>query len=186
MADLCTLEAVKGYAGVRSSGDDAAIANVIAAVSALIAGHIGHDYEGDTITAETHRPPFSGAVVLRKPAASVSAVRVRGTALAGSTYRLRDDRLLDRLQSSEPIAWSSGQRIEVDYVTASDVPADLALAAAEISAFVWKQTGEDTGGARLGLSAQANADTGSADYFAQAIKQLPVARMALRNHRAFA
>ena len=185
MADLTTIEAVKGYAGVQGSADDVALATVVAGVSALIAEQVGHDYEGETITAELHVAPFSGRIVLDKPAATIDAVRVSGSALAASGYRLRNGRILERVADSVAIGWATGVAIEVDYETVSTIPADLALCAAEVSAFVWKQTGETTGGSRLGLSAQANGDTGSADYFAQAISQLPVSRMALRNHRRF-
>ena len=186
MADLTTIEAVKGYAGIKGSADDAALLTVISGVSALIAEQIGHDYEGDTVTAEIHLAPFSGRIVLEKPAAVIDSVRVSGTTLAASGYRLKGTRLLERLSEGIHAAWSTGVKIEIDYETVSKTPADLAHCASEVAAFIWKQTGEATGGSRLGLSAQANADTGSADYFAQAIAQLPVARMALRNHRRFA
>lgn len=185
MSDLTTVEAVKGYAGIKSSADDAAIATVVRGVSALIAAQVGHDFEGEGIAGEPHYAPYSGAIIIDKPASAVAAVRVSGTTIDSSGYRLRNNRMLERLSGGSPIAWTVGATIEVDYVTTSEIPADLGLAAAEIAAFVWKQTNEASGGGRLGLSAQANGDSGSADYFTQSLTKLPVARMALRNHRAF-
>lgn len=186
MADLTTIAAVKSYAGVTGSGDDSQISAIISAVSSLIAGQIGHDYEGNAVTAEFHTAPFSGSIILRKPAESITAVRVSHSVIAAAGYRLSDGRLLTRLASGLPTVWSGSSVIEVDYLTVSAVPADLELAAREIGAFVLKQSSLPGGGSRLGLSAQANGDTGSADYFVQALKQLPVSRMALRNHRPFA
>jgi len=186
MADLTTVAAVKSYAGVTGSGDDSQIAGIVSAVSALIAGQVGHDYEGDAVTAESHTAPFSGSIILRKPAASITAVRVSGSTIAAAGYRLKDGRLLERLSSGLPTVWAESSVIEIDYLTLSAVPFDLELAAREIGAFVLKQSSLPGGGSRLGLSAQANGDTGSADYFVQALAQLPVSRMALRNHRPFA
>jgi len=183
MAKLTTVAKVRAYAGVTSSSDDDVIGGFVDAVSALIASQVGHDYEGDTVTAEPHTAPFSGALVLEKPASSITAVRVSGSVVAASGYRLNGSKLLDRLSSGIPTAWLDSVPIEVDYVTVSDIPADLELAAREIASFVLKQSSVTAGGSRLGLSAQANADTGSADYFTQALLELPVARMALRNHR---
>ena len=185
MANLTTVAAVKSYAGVTGSGDDSQISAIVSAVSSLIAGQVGHDYEGNAITGESHTAPFSGSIILRKPAESITAVRVSGSTLAAADYRLKDSRLLTRLASGLPTVWSASTVIEVDYLTVSAIPVDLELAAREIGAFILKQSSLPGGGSRLGLSAQANGDTGSADYFVQALKQLPVSRMALRNHRAF-
>jgi hypothetical protein len=184
VADLTNVEAVKAYAGVRGSADDARILGLVGAISAYVAGLIGHDYEGGTITAETHSGPVSGAVVLAKPAATISAVRELGTTVDPSGYALEGDALLWRKAGTSVVGWAEGrQAIEVDYVTLSDVPSDLELAAREACAFMVKQTGWLAGGNRLGLSAQANADTGSADYFAQTLAKLPAFGAIVRLHR---
>jgi hypothetical protein len=182
MADLTTLAAVKAYAGVSGSGDDTAISGIVAAVSALIHELVGHDYDGDTITGEVHSGPVSGAVVLEKPVASIGAVVEGETTLDSGAYELESERLLWRKSIGGTIPWANGTRnIAVTYTTTSTVPADLELAAREVCAFMVKQSNiGSAGAARLGLSAQANVDTGSADYFVQALRQLPFASLTLR------
>jgi hypothetical protein len=153
----------------------------------LIGDQVGHDYEGSILLAEKHSGAISGGIVLRYPAASIEAVRVTGGTVPVSGYSLEGERLLYRYDSSGTIAWERGQRnVEVDYTTTNVVPTDLELAAREICAFMLKQSAHIAGGARLGLSAQANADTGSADYFVQALSQLPFAARVLDRHRTFA
>lgn len=186
MGDLTTTEAVKAYAGVKGTGDDARIAGVVSAVSAMLSDIVGHDYDGGTIVAEKHTAPMSGAVVLDSPAASIDAIREGTGTVAASDYELEGERLVWRLSADQVTSWAKGARyIEVDYTLVSTIPVDLELAARESSAFMVKQSAFVAGGSRLGLSAQANGDTGSADYFAQQLKALPFTSLALRRYRRF-
>jgi len=188
LSDLTTVEAVKAYAGVTVGGDDQAIAGIVSAVSGFMHGVIGHDYEGEVLTGEHHSGSDALAIVLDKPAASVQAVRDGTTTLAASTYELQAGRLLYRLASGVTVAWAPGVRnIEVDYTTTEAIPSDLELAARELAAFMVKQgVFSEAGGGRMGLAAQANPDSGAADYFVQAISQLPFASLILKRYRAFA
>lgn len=149
---------------------------------------IGATYDPDPITAEVHSGPYTRALVLDQAPDSITEVRVAGTIVTEYEFPT-GSRLLYRMDDSsvQTVAWESGQRnIEVDYVPISTVPADLELAAREISAFMVKQTSLSAGGSRLGLSAQANADTGSADYFAQTLRALPMAEATLKRYRRVA
>ncbi len=187
MAALTTADRVKAYANVKTSVDDASIEGIIDAVSALLHDRIGHDFEGTAIVAEHHSHPYSGALILARPVESIQAVRENGTTLAASGYELQGERLLYRLGSGKTIGWAPGVRsIEVDYTPTSTVPADIELAAREVSAFMLKQSALAVGGGRMGLSGQANADAGSADYFIQALDQLPMASMVLAKYQRFA
>jgi len=187
MADLTTTARVKAYAGVKPAGDDQSIQAIVTAVSVYLHDRVGHDFQGDAITAEHHGSPVSGAVVLDKPAATIDAVRVGTGTIAASGYELSGERLLYRLSSGETVDWTPGIRnIEIDYTPTTDVPADLELAAREISAFMVKQSALQGGASRFGLSAQANGDSGSADYFVQALAQLPFASSILRRYTRFA
>ncbi len=186
MADLTTTAAVKAYAGISGSGDDTAIDGIVSAVSELIGNAIGNNYPGGSVTDELHFAPASGAIVLRYPAASLTSVAVSGTALAAGDYELVDSRLIFRLANGARTDWTQGARITATYTRESTVPTDLELAAREACAFVVKQTGLDSGGSRLGLGAQSNADTGTADYFTQALATLPVLRMTLARYKVYA
>lgn len=183
MADLTTRADVKAYAGVTSGSDDGPIGALVSAVSVLLHGMVGHDYEGEAIVGEHHSGPVSGALVLDKPALSIEEVREGSTTLAAGAYELSRQRLLYRISSGASVAWESGVRnIEIDYTTTHEVPADLEFAAREIAAFMVKQAGWGTGASRMGLSAQANADSGNADYFTQAIRNLPMAKATLARY----
>lgn len=187
MADLTTTGAVKAYAGVKGSGDDQEIQGLVGAISSYLHGRVGHDYEGTAIVAEHHSSPASGALVLEKPAAAIDAVRVGTGTIAASGYELQGQRLVYRLSSGETIDWTAGVRnIEVDYTPTTEVPEDLELAARELAAFMLKQSALEGGASRFGLSAQASGDTGSADYFVQALAQLPFAAAVLRRYSRFA
>jgi hypothetical protein len=187
MADLTTTGAVKAYAGVKASDDDQSIQAIVSAVSVYLHDRVGHDYDGDAITSEHHTTPASGALVLEKPAATIDAVRVGTGTIAASGYELEGERLLYRLASGETVDWARGVRnIEVDYTPTTDVPKDLELAAREVAAFVLKQSSLSGGASRFGLAAQANGDSGSADYFVQALNQLPFAAAILRRYTRFA
>ena len=184
MANLTTTALVKGYANISDSADDQAIMGIISAVSVHLHDLVGHDYEGAALTGEHHSAPYSGAVVLHKPAASIDAIREGGTTLAATGYELEAERLVWRLASGLTVDWGAGKRnIEVDYTTTTEVPEDLELAAREVSAFMVKQSALAAGGSRMGLSAQANSDSGSADYFVQAINQLPFASAVVRRYQ---
>ncbi len=187
MADLTTVAAVKAFAGVTGTGADPTIGGLVTAVSALMHGIVGHDFEGTPIVAEKHGPVFRD-VVLEKPAASIQEVR-RGTNVLvdGTDYALDGDRVLVRLDGSYRTAWVlKPWELEVDYTPVSVVPDDLELAARMATAFTWKQSAENGGGARLGLSAQANTDAGTADYFAQTLRALPFVNETLRRYRRVA
>lgn len=188
MADLTTTAAVKAYAGVTGADDDAAIGVVVSAVSALIHEMIGHDYEAGPVTGEVHSAPVSGAIVLEKPAASITTVVESSTTLASTGYELEGERLLWRKASAGTVDWTSGIRnVVITYATVSTVPDDLELAAREVGAFMIKQSNiGSAGGARLGLSAQANVDTGSADYFVQALRKLPFTSLTLKRYQRLA
>lgn len=184
MADLTTTALVKSYANIADSADDQAIAGIISAVSVHLHDLVGHDYEGDALIAEHHSAPYSGALVLHKPAASIDAIRENGTPLGSSNYELENERLVWRLASGLSVAWGAGKRsIEVDYTTTTEVPKDLELAAREVSAFMVKQSALASGGSRMGLSGQANADSGSADYFVEALNQLPFSGAVLKRYQ---
>lgn len=185
MADLTTVSEVKAYAGVTGQGDDARIESIVSAVSAAISGYIGNSFDAQPIVGERTDHPL-GAVLLERPAASIDAVRVNGATLSASGYRLQGDRVLWREADSYGGATSWGGVVEVDYTPTSSVPDDLEFAAREIAAFMVKQSGLSVGSGRLGLSAQANADTGSADYFTQSLRQLPASRMILGRYRRVA
>ncbi len=186
MADLTTLAAVKAYANVTGSGDDKQIQTLVGAVSMLIHGIIGIDYEGETITAEKHSGPSSGLILLEKPAAVIDEVREDSTTLDSSAYELENERLLYRLSGGKSGPWAFGLRnVEVDYTTTTEVPEDLELAARESCAFMVKQTAWTAGAARMGLSAQANADSGTADYFAQSLRELPMTKATLDRYKRF-
>lgn len=179
-ADLTNTAAVKAYAGVQSSGDDSAIGGIVSAVSALFHAWIGHDFDGTPIVGEAHEPPASGVILLRKPAASISAVREGGATLSGSAYRFTSTRMLARLAAGRPSPWLDA--VQVDYTPISTVPKDLEIAAREACAWIVKQSSLSTGGARLGLSAQSNADTGNADYLIQRIDRLPLTRAVIARY----
>ena len=184
--DLTTRADVKLYAGVTSGSDDGPISALISAVSVLLHGMVGHDYEGEAITGEHHSGPMSGALVLDKPAQSIEEVREGSDTLATGAYELSRERLVHRLSSGATVSWASGVRnLEVDYTTIDRVPADLEFAAREICAFMVKQSGWRVGSSRMGLSAQANADSGNADYFTQAIRKLPMAKATLARYARF-
>lgn len=185
MADLTSTADVKAYLGVSGSGDDTLIGEIVSAVSAHIHGLVGHDYEAGPVSSEHHSAPISGAIVLDKPAASITTVVENTTTLDVGAYELEGDRLLYRKANGETVAWSTGSRrnIEVTYATVTTIPDDLAMAAREVCAFMFKQTGAAQGGGRLGLSAQANQDAGTADYFAQALRQLPLSSVVLARYR---
>jgi len=187
MADLTTTAAVKAYAGVSGSGDDTAIGVLVTAISEVIAGVVGHDYAGATHTSEVYSGPVSGAIVLQAPAASITTVVEGTTTLGASDYELDGERLLYRKASSVASAWAEGNRnVAITYVDTSTVPADLELAARELGAWVLKQSHFDTGSGRLGLAAQANADSGAADYFAQALEELPLLAFTMKRYKRFA
>lgn len=187
MADFTTSALVKEYAGITSGADDASIASIIGAVSAMLSTLVGHDFDGAVITGELHSWPPSSALVLRKPAASIEAVREAGTTLAPTDYQLVDERILYRLAGGVSAEWLLGRRnIAIDYTTTGEVPSDLELASTEVCAFMVKQSALGVGSARLGLSGQANGDTGSAEYFAQTVRQLPFATMVLSKYQSFA
>lgn len=188
MADLTTVAAVKAYAGIAGSEDDGPIGTIVAGVSTLLHGLVGHDYEGEVITGENHTAPFSGAIVLRKPAQAIDEIRERKSTLAASAYELIDERLVWRLNLGDTVGWTNdgARSIEVDYTTTDQVPKDLELAAREVAAFMVKQSGLSAGGSRMGLSAQSNADAGTADYFAQALAQLPFVQLVLRRFKRYA
>lgn len=187
MADLTTTAAVKAWAGITGSGDDSAIDGIVTACSALLHGIVGHDYESTGVTAEHHSGAASGAIVLKKPAASITEVREGTVTLDSDAYELESERLLWRKANGYAADWAVGRRnIEVDYTPTSTVPADLELCAREVCAWIVKQSGLDSGASRLGLSAQANADTGTADYFAQALRQLPMSNATLRRYKRYA
>ena len=187
MSDLTTRAAVKSYAGVTSNNDDGPISGIVSAVSVLLHGMVGHDYSGEAITGEHHSGPMSGALVLDRPAQSIEEVREGSDTLAATgAYELSRERLVHRLSSGATVSWASGVRnIEVDYTTIDRVPADLEFAAREICAFMVKQSGWGVGSSRMGLSAQANADSGNADYFTQAIRKLPMAKATLARYARF-
>ncbi|MGL5098404.1 MAG: hypothetical protein ACRDD1_22680, partial [Planctomycetia bacterium] len=66
MADLTTTAAVKAFAGVTGSGDDSAIAGIVAAVSAMLHAIIGNTFDAPAIVAERHvRPPTQFALMAR-------------------------------------------------------------------------------------------------------------------------
>ncbi len=187
MADLTTTAAVKGWAGITTSGDDSVIDGVVSAVSALLHGIVGHDYEGTPIVGETHAGSRHGIIILEKPAVTIEEVREVGDVVDPSAYVLDQGRGLYRIEGGGLAPWAWGRRsVEVDYTPESVVPDDLELMAREVCAWIWKQSGHDTGASRLGLSAQANADTGTADYFAQALRQLPMANTTLKRYKRYA
>lgn len=182
MADLTTTAAVKAYARVTGSGDDAAIGGIVAAVSSLLHGIIGQTFDATPIIDERHDIPASGFVVLAFPAASIEAVREGSATLAASGYRHLGvgSRLVQRMAGGRPVPWSDFASI--DYTPPGTVPADVELAAREAAAWVLKESGLESGSARLGLTAQANADSGSADYFIRRIEELPIVRSMIRRY----
>ena len=182
MADLTTTAAVKAFAGVTGSGDDSAIGGIVSAVSSMFHEIIGHTYDATPIVAELHARPPTPYVVVRRPIASVSAVREAGETLAASGYRAQvGTRLLERRASGESTPWVG--EVEVDYTPTSTVPADVELAAREAAAWVVQESGLGSGASRLGLTAQANPDSGNADYFVRKIGDLPLVRELMRSHR---
>lgn len=186
MANLTTLDAVKAFAGVTGSGDDSAINGIIAAVSSLLHGIVGQTFDGNAITGEFHPIPASTHIVLEQPAASIQAVREGTATLAASGYRHMGpgSRVIGREANGWPIKWSAP--ITVDYTPPTAVPADLELAAREAAAWVLKESALTAGASRLGLTAQANADSGNADYFVRRIEELPIVRAIIRRYGRFA
>lgn len=186
MADLTTTAAVKAFAGVTSAADDAAIAVIVSAVSAILHGIVGNTFDGTPIVGEFHGLPASTFVVTERPAASVQAVREGANTLAATGWRHMGpgSRVIGREASGLPIAWTAP--VSVDYTPTSTVPADVELAAREAAAWVLKESGFGTGASRLGLTAQANADSGSADYYVRRIEELPIVRALIRRYGAFA
>lgn len=180
MADLTDLAKVKAHASVTGSGSDSAIEAVIDGVSAYLHAQVGHDYEGEPVTEK-----LSGggrAIVLGKPVDSITSVTEGSSALAASAYD-RSGRVLYRLSNGEVTTWERGTRnLTVVYTPSSIVPDDLAEAALLLSSFVWKQSAGEGGGGRLGLGGQANPDTGSAEYFAQAVRSLPFVAEVIRRY----
>lgn len=184
MADLTTVAAVKSFAGVTTSGDDSAIAGIVAAVSSILHGIVGHTFDATVVTGEIHEKPPTAFVILDKPVASVTTVREGGQVLASTGWRrITGSRLVERLVSGRSTPWLD--EISVDYTPTSIVPADLELAAREASAWVLKESALPTGGSRLGLNAQANSDSGNADYFVQRIEALPIVRSIIRRYGRF-
>lgn len=185
MADLTTTAAVKAFAGVTSSGDDSAIGGIVAAVSAILHGIIGHDFSGTPIAAELHEQPPTAFLLLDRPVASVQTVREAGQALASTGWRwIPGSRLIERRAGNVSTPWAG--EASIDYTPASSVPADVELAAREAAAWVLKESGLTTGASRLGLTAQANADTGNADYFVRRIEDLPCVKTIVRRYGRFA
>lgn len=184
MADLTTTAAVKAFAGVTGSGDDTAIGVIVSAVSAFLHGIVGNTFDPAAITGELHARPPSALVLLKRPLASVTTVREAGQVLGASSWRAyAGTRLVERMASGAPTPWAG--EVSVDYTPASAVPADLELAAREAAAWVIKESGLTSGASRLGLTAQANADTGAADYFVRRIEQLPIVAGAIRRYGRF-
>lgn len=184
MADLTTTAAVKAFAGVTGSGDDSAIGGIVAAVSAFLHGIVGNTFDSTPIAAELHAQPPSALVLLNRPILTVTTVREAGQVLAASSWRAYvGTRLVERLASGAPTPWAG--EVSIDYTPASAVPADLELAAREAAAWVLKESGLTSGASRLGLTAQANADTGAADYFVRRIEQLPIVAAAIRRYGRF-
>lgn len=184
MADLTTTAAVKAFAGVTGSGDDAAIAGIVAAVSSMLHGIVGHDFSATAVVAELHPTPPSAFVVLDKPVGTVTTVREGGQVLAASGWRhVAGTRLVERRASSESVSWSA--EVSVDYTPSATIPADLELAARECSAWVVKESGLASGSSRLGLTAQANADSGNADYYIKRLEELPMVRAVIRRYGRF-
>lgn len=183
MADLTTTAAVKAFAGVTGSGDDSAIGGIVSAVSAVLHEIIGHTYDATPIVAELHPKPPTQYLVVRRPIASVSAVREAGETLAASSYRLpgAGSRLLERRAGGGSVVWLG--EVEVDYTPTATVPANVELAAREAAAWVVKESALAAGASRLGLTAQANPDSGNADYFVRSIGDLPLVRELMRSHR---
>jgi hypothetical protein len=185
LADLTTVAAVKAFAGVTSSSDDAAIGGIVGAVSTILHGIVGHTYDATPIAGELHEVPPTAFVILDRPIATVTTVREGGQVLASTGWRrIAGSRLVERLAGSVGTPWTA--EISVDYTPASTVPADLELAAREAAAWVLKESGLSTGGSRLGLNAQANSDSGNADYFVKRIEELPVVRSIIRRYGRFA
>jgi hypothetical protein len=184
MADLTTTAAVKAFAGVTGSGDDAAIAGLVTAVSAILHSIVGHTFDATPVAGEIHPVPPTPFVILEKPVASVTTVREGGQVLAASGWRrLTGSRIVERLAGSVSTPWLD--EISVDYVPTSVVPADLELAAREATAWVIKESGLASGGSRLGLNAQANSDSGNADYFVKRIEELPIVASIVRRYGRF-
>lgn len=185
MANLTTLAAVKAFAGVTGSGDDSEITGIVAAVSSILHGIVGHTFDSAPVTAEIHATPPTPYLVLDLPVASVQTVREAGQALAASGWRWHTgSRVIERRSSSLPVSWSG--EASVDYTPLSTIPADLELAAREAAAWVLKESALGSGASRLGLTAQANADSGSADYYVRRIEELPCVRAVIRRYGRFA
>lgn len=187
--DLTTLAQVKQVAGITSTDDDAAIGEMISAASALIASKLLSDYSGDPVTERISGG--TSCLILSQNAAAITSVSVDGGALVAADYEIdaQAPRCLYRMSGVATSTWSAGVRnVLVVYTPPGDgnitgVPEDLRLAVAMVVAFVVKQTGLESGGARLGLGSQANSDTGQADYFAKAIADLPYVREVLTQHK---
>lgn len=183
MADFTTTAAVKAFAGVQGSGDDAAIGGLVTAVSAVLAELVGHDYSAAAIVGEIIRQPPTPFAITARPISSVSAVREAGVLLAASGYRaVAGTRILER-RGSAAYAVNWGGEVSVDYTPTSTVPADLELAAREATAWVIKESGLVAGASRLGLTAQANPDSGNADYYVRKVQDLPIVRAVLATRR---
>lgn len=182
MADLTTTALVKAFAGVTGSGDDSAIGGIVSAVSSMLHAIIGHTFDATPVLGEVVAQPPTQFLLVSKPIASVQAVREAGETLAVSSYRpLVGSRLLERREGGASTPWLG--EVEVDYTPTSTIPTDIELAAREAAAWVVKESGLGSGASRLGLTAQANPDSGNADYFVRRIGDLPLVRELIRSHR---
>jgi hypothetical protein len=183
MADFTLLADVKAFAGVTAATWDTEIGGIISAVSAMLARHVGHDYDATSRTEKisgTRQP----AVIVSRPIQTLTSV-----ALDDTTLTVDDDyeftvgqRAIYRLASGLGSIWELGNRnVTAIYAPVSTVPDDLELAAREASAFVWKQS-HQSGASRLGLENKGN-DTGGLSQYITDILTLPVVQTVVRERR---
>jgi hypothetical protein len=182
---LTTLSRVKTDEGIDSADYDAVLSRMIQGVSDAMQKWMGRTIVDTTYTDEVHSGNgWTDRIVLKhRPVTDTETmvVKVSDSAVDSSTYETDDDSgILYAVDS----VWESGSRnIKVTYSAGYlAVPEGLAHAATEQVRHVWHQSSD--GGARLGITRNADAGGGSTDYLSSEF--LPSVIEAMRPYKRIA
>jgi hypothetical protein len=163
--DLCTLQAVRDWLGVRNDDSDALLQRLITFESRTIEGHIGRPVlpEGrrDTVVG------YGGATVM-PPATPIRDIE--GVAVDGARMPVNHDGLT--IWRRDGLNWPRNARIEITYAAGMDaVPFDIEQACIELVAFHYRERD------RVGLASKGLAGETTA-YITRAMPQSVEARLA--------
>lgn len=162
---LSTLDNVKHAAKVTGSANDAAIQRHLEGVSKAMQNWMGRQIISTAITAEYHFPTGLNSAILLEdgPVSTLTEVRLSGSILAATGYRLEGARLLRRIAGSARTKWEQAE-VEVDYTAGyAAVPADLVEACTQEAATRWLRS-VASGGPGLHVNAK-TPETGDTKTF---------------------